>query len=203
MPIRPLLERELDPDPRRQFAAWLREAEAAAIPMPEAMALATAAADGSPSVRMVLLKGHDERGYVFYTGYGSRKGRDLATNPRAALLFHWAPLGRQVRIEGGVARLDPVESDDYFRTRPRGSQIAAWASSQTDPIAGRDELDVAAARVASRFEGLDVPLPPSWGGFRLTAERYEFWQHREDRLHDRLAYEPGPGGRWALRRLAP
>ena len=200
---RPLLEDDVDPDPLRQLERWFAEAGAAGIRAPEAVALATAGRNGAPSVRMVLVKGFDAGAFLFYTGYASRKGRELAENPRAALLFHWDVFGRQVRIEGPVARTSPAESEAYFRTRPRGSQIGAWASAQSEPIASRPELEAAARRIAARFEGRDVPLPPAWGGYRLTAESYEFWQHREDRLHDRLQYLPDGAGGWTITRLGP
>jgi pyridoxamine 5'-phosphate oxidase len=200
---RPLLEDDVDPDPLRQLERWFAEAGAAGIRAPEAVALATAGRNGAPSVRMVLVKGFDAGAFVFYTGYASRKGRELAENPRAALLFHWDVFGRQVRIEGPVARTSPAESEAYFRTRPRGSQIGAWASAQSEPIASRPELEAAARRIAARFEGRDVPLPPAWGGYRLTAESYEFWQHRDDRLHDRLQYLPDGAGGWTITRLGP
>jgi len=167
--------------------------------MPEAMALATAAPDGRPSVRMVLLKGFDERGFVFFTGYRSRKGRELAENPFAALLFHWQPLGRQVRVEGLVSRVPTEESDAYFRSRPLGSRHSAIASSQSDPVSSRAELE---ARVAA-LEGNPDPLRPAeWGGYVLAPDAYEFWQHRDDRLHDRFRYAREAGG-WRIERLAP
>jgi pyridoxamine 5'-phosphate oxidase len=200
---RPLHERELDPDPLAQFRIWLAEAEATGMRAPEAMALATATPDGAPSVRMVLLKEAGPRGFAFYTNLESRKGGELAANPHAALLFHWDPLGRQVRVEGPVERLPESESAAYFATRPRGSRLAAWASPQSRELAGRDELERAVAAAAARFEGADVPLPPHWGGYVLVPERYEFWQHREDRLHDRIRYAPDGAGGWDLTRLAP
>jgi pyridoxamine 5'-phosphate oxidase len=200
---RPLHERELDPDPLAQFRIWLAEAEATGMRAPEAMALATATPDGAPSVRMVLLKEAGPRGFAFYTNLESRKGGELAANPNAALLFHWDPLGRQVRVEGPVERLPESESAAYFATRPRGSRLAAWASPQSRELAGRDELERAVAAAAARFEGADVPLPPHWGGYVLVPERYEFWQHREDRLHDRIRYAPDGAGGWDLTRLAP
>jgi pyridoxamine 5'-phosphate oxidase len=200
---RPLLESDVDPDPLAQFQAWFADAAAAGIRAPEAMALSTATPDGRPSIRMVLLKGADERGFAFYTNYESRKADELAANPLAALLFYWDPLGRQVRVEGLVERLPSDESAAYFATRPRASRLAAWASPQSGPLAGRDELEDAVRRAAERFQGGDVPLPPHWGGYRLVPERYEFWQHREDRLHDRIGYEPDGRGRWTLARLAP
>jgi pyridoxamine 5'-phosphate oxidase len=197
---RPLDEAELDPDPLRQFAAWFEEAGAAGMRAPEAMALATAAADGRPSVRMVLMKGFDERGFVFFTGYESRKGAELAVNPRAALLFHWDPLGRQVRIEGPVERVSEAESDAYFASRPRGAQISASVSLQSRVVESRAALEALAAELEARGEAL--PRPPAWGGFRVAPETYEFWQHRANRLHDRLRYS-SDGKAWKLERLAP
>jgi pyridoxamine 5'-phosphate oxidase len=198
---RPLLESELDPDPLRQFERWFAEARDA-VRAPEAMAVATASADGVPSLRMVLLKDFGERGFVFFTGYESRKGRDLAFNPRAALLLYWDPLGRQVRIEGPVERTSPEESEAYFHSRPRGSQLAALASNQSGVIANRDEIDRRFAELEEQLAGEDVPLPPAWGGFRVVPETYEFWQHRENRLHDRLRYRR-EGDAWVLERLSP
>ncbi len=203
MRARPFLEADGDPDPLRQFERWYREANEADAELPEAMALATATGDGRPSVRMVLLKGFDRRGFVFFSGYASRKARELRESPRAALLFYWHPLGRQVRIEGEVAPVSPDESAAYFTTRPRPSQLAAWASPQSEPIPGRDALEAAVREVAARFDGLDVPLPDHWGGYRLDPRAYEFWQHREDRLHDRFRYTRDAGGGWARERLAP
>ena len=194
-------ERDLDPDPLRQFTRWFEDARGTALPAPEAMALATATPEGRPSVRMVLLKSADERGFTFHTNYESRKGAELSANPHAALLFHWQPLGRQVRVEGRVERLPSEESEVYFRTRPLGSRLAAWASPQSRPLADRAELDRLYAEVQERF-GEDVPLPPTWGGFRLVADAYEFWQHGDDRLHDRIRYERDADG-WAKTRLAP
>jgi pyridoxamine 5'-phosphate oxidase len=195
-----LRRRDLDADPLRQFAAWFAEARAGGVRVPEAVALATATPGGAPSVRMVLLKRFDARGYVFHTNYGSRKGRELAANPRAALLFHWDALGRQVRIEGGVRRVSREESEAYFRTRPRGGQVGAWASPQSRPIADRAALEAAVARVEAKL-GAEPPLPPHWGGFVLRPRIYEFWQHRDDRLHDRFRYRRRGG--WDLQRLAP
>ena len=194
-------ERDLDSDPLKQFERWFAEARAEGLPAPEAMALATATTDGRPSVRMVLLKDAGEQGFDFFTHYDSRKGGELAANPHAALLFHWQPLGRQMRVEGGVERMPTEESDAYFRTRPLGSRHAAWASPQSRPLGSRAELEQLAAAAAERF-GDDVPRPPHWGGFRLEPEAYEFWQHRDDRLHDRIRYERETGG-WRRRRLGP
>jgi pyridoxamine 5'-phosphate oxidase len=197
---RPLDESDLDPEPLRQFAAWFEEAEAAGMRAPEAMALATATADGRPSVRMVLLKGFDERGFVFFTGYESRKGVELAANPRAALLFYWDPLGRQVRIEGRVERVAETESDAYFASRPRGAQISASVSPQSRVVESRPQLETAAAKLEAR--GGELPRPPTWGGFRVEPETYEFWQHRANRLHDRLRYRR-EDDRWVIERLGP
>jgi pyridoxamine 5'-phosphate oxidase len=198
---RPLLEGDVDADPLRQFAGWYADA-AEVVRAPEAVAVATATADGAPSVRMVLLKQFDERGFVFYTGYESRKGRELTANPRAALLFHWDPLGRQARVEGPVERVPREESEAYFRTRSRDSRAAAWVSRQSEPVESRDALD---ARFDAALAELpdDVPLPAHWGGFRVLPERYEFWQHREARLHDRLVYTRSADDGWLLERLQP
>jgi pyridoxamine 5'-phosphate oxidase len=196
-----MLEHELDPDPIRQFAAWFAAAQEAGVRFPETMALATASPDGRPSVRMVLLKGADERGFTFYTNRDSRKGRDLDGNPRAALAVYWQALGRQVRVEGAVEQVGFDESAEYWATRPRASRLSAWASPQSDPVAGRDELEAAVAEVDGEFPG-DVPLPPHWGGYRVVPETIELWEHRDDRLHDRLLYTRNRDG-WHLQRLAP
>lgn len=198
----PLREIDVDADPLRQFAAWFAEAGSAGIRAPEAMALATAAPDGAPSVRMVLMKQFDERGFVFFSNYESRKGGELLANPRAALLFHWEALGRQVRIEGPVERVHQEESGAYIRTRPRGSQLSALASPQSRPVESRAELERLVGEVAALYERGDLPLPEDWGGYRVRPESYEFWQHRDDRLHDRLLYTHSGGG-WAIQRLAP
>lgn len=192
---------DLDPDPLRQFAAWYTEA-AAAVTTPEAVVLATATPTGAPSARMVLLKGYDQRGFVFYTNYFSRKGQEIAQNPRAAMLFHWSPLGRQVRVEGAVHRIDAAESDAYFKTRPPGSRLSAAASPQSRPVASRDVLETAVAELASRYPDGAVPRPDEWGGLRLVASRFEFWQHGDDRLHDRFTYRREGEG-WAVERLGP
>jgi pyridoxamine 5'-phosphate oxidase len=188
---------DLDPDPLRQFALWFEEAPE---PQPEAMAVATATPDGAPSLRMVLMKSFDERGFVFYTNYESRKGRELAANPRAALLFHWP--GRQVRIEGGVERTSRQESVAYARSRPRGSQLSALASRQSRPVSSRETLERRVAELAAEHPG-ELPVSEGWGGFRLTPESYEFWEHRPDRLHDRLRYAREADGRWRAERLSP
>jgi pyridoxamine 5'-phosphate oxidase len=194
-------ERDLDPDPLRAFERWFEEARGSGLVAPEAMALATSTRDGRPSVRMVLLKSADERGFAFHTNYESRKGTELAANPHAALLFYWQSLGRQVRVEGLVERATAEESEVYFRTRPVGSRLAAWASPQSRPLADRAELERLYTDARDRF-GQEVPLPPHWGGLRLVPEAYEFWEHGDDRLHDRVRYERD-GARWSLTRLAP
>ena len=199
---RPLLERAVRPDPLAQFLAWFDEARAVGLRAPEAVAVATASAEGRPSARIVLAKVFDERGFAFFTGRGSRKGRELAANAWAALLFHWDPLGRQVRVEGRVEEVAREEVETYFRSRPRPAQIAAWASRQSEPIAGRDALEEAVAELERHFDGGDVPLPPGWGGYRVVPHEYEFWQHRENRLHDRLRYVRSGGG-WRIERLSP
>jgi len=192
-----LSEADLDRDPLRQFESWFDAAREAGVRAPEAMALATAAPDGAPSARMVLLKGADERGFAFFTSYESRKGSELEANPRAALLFYWEPLGRQVRVEGMVERVSAEESDSYFASRAPGSRAGAAASRQSRPLADRAELDRAVAAL-----GDDVPRPEWWGGYRVRPERYEFWQHRENRLHDRFRYDRD-GLRWSIQRLYP
>jgi pyridoxamine 5'-phosphate oxidase len=197
-----LLESEVDRDPLAQFRRWYADAERAGIRMPQAMALATAGGDGAPSARMVLLKGIEEGEFVFYTGYVSRKAGELAANPKAALLFYWDPLGRQVRVEGTVRRVSADESDAYFATRPRGAQLAAAASRQSAVLSNREELDAKVAELEQRYAGGEVPRPEHWGGYRLAPEVYELWQHREDRAHDRLRYRREGDG-WILERLSP
>ncbi len=193
---------ELDPDPFRQFGRWYAEAEESGIAQPDVIALATAGTDGAPSVRMVLLKGHDARGFVFVTNHESRKGVELAANPRAAIAVYWQPPRRQVRAEGTVERIPDEETAAYFATRPRGSQIAAWASPQSHAVASRAELDALYESTAARFHGEEVPAPPFWGGYRLAPSVIEFWQGRENRLHDRVRYDRSGAG-WARIRLAP
>ena len=199
----PLREEDVDRDPWRQFAVWFEQAGTTGIRLPEAAALATATPDGAPSARMVLVKQADADGFVFYSNYSSRKGAELAANPRAALLFHWDALGRQVRAEGLVARTGAAESAAYVRSRPRSSQLSALASPQSAVIESRAQLEGLVAELGARHEDEELPLPDSWGGFRLVPETFEFWQHREDRLHDRLRYTRAADGRWLLERLAP
>jgi pyridoxamine 5'-phosphate oxidase len=184
------------------FAAWFAEARARVKPLPQAMALATTGHGGRPAVRMVLMKGFDAAGFVFYTNYRSRKGGELARNARASLLFWWGSLERQVRIEGKVTKVTRRESDEYFSTRPRGSQLGAWASPQSAKLAGRAALDRAYAAAHARYAAA-VPRPPYWGGYRLAPEAIEFWQGRKDRLHDRIVYRRGRNGTWVIERLAP
>jgi pyridoxamine 5'-phosphate oxidase len=193
-------EQDLREDPIAAITAWL--AEAGSTPHPDAMTLATATRDGVPSARVVLLRGLDARGLVFFTNRDSRKGLELAENPRAALVLHWRELGRQVRVEGTVEEIAEAESERYWRTRPRPSQVAAWASPQSQAIAGREELDELYAHAEERFAGGDVPLPEFWGGYRVVPSTVELWTHREDRLHDRIRYTRMPEG-WRRERLAP
>ena len=194
-------EANLGNDPISMFAAWMNAAVAAGIEEANGMALATASADGAPSVRIVLLRGFDERGFVFYTNYESAKGQDLLANPRAAITFWWQPLERQVRIGGRVERVARTEAETYFGTRPRGHRLSAWASPQSRVVKDRAALQTRAEEVETLFPG-DVPLPDFWGGYRLAPERIEFWQGRENRLHDRLLFEKRRG-EWTVARLAP
>lgn len=188
--------------PLQQFSAWLHEAIAAGVPEPNAMTVATVGADGRPSTRVVLIKGFDERGITWFTNFDSRKGRELAAHPCAALQFHWVELERVVRIEGAVERVEDAEADAYFATRPLASRIGAWASEQSRPIASRAVLVARAAEFGLKF-GLHPPRPPHWGGFRLKPDYWEFWQGRPSRLHDRLVYRLQPDGGWRRERLAP
>lgn len=189
-------------DPFVLFRTWLSEAESGGVAYPNAMVLATASGAGVPSARVVLLKGIDERGFSFYTNYLSAKGAELDSNRGAALVFYWRESGRQVRIAGGVQRTSQAESDEYFSTRPRDSQIGAWASTQSSVIAGRDELEKNFAAAGARFEDARVPRPPHWGGYRVLPKTIEFWQEREHRLHDRLVYKRNGHG-WTIERLSP
>lgn len=198
-----LQEKDLAKNPFRQFEAWFQEAAAAQITEPNAMTLATVGRDARPSARTVLLKGSDGRGFVFYTNHDSRKARELEGNGRAALLFAWVPMERQIIIEGPVVRVSREESAAYFQSRPRASQLAAWASPQSTVVAGRAVLEESFRVIEKKYEGREVPLPPNWGGFRLAPETVEFWQGRRSRLHDRLRYRREPGADWVVERLAP
>lgn len=199
-------ECDVAPDPLRQFEHWLDEAIKAQLPEPTAMTLATVGDDGRPAARVVLLKGFDGQGFVFFTNYASRKGRELAAHPHAALLFHWVELERQVRIEGDVERVDEHASDTYFASRPEASRLGAWASPQSEPLPDRAALEARFAETATRFrDAPQVPRPAHWGGFRLAPHCFEFWQGRPSRLHDRIRYRrlPAPAGAWTIDRLAP
>jgi len=197
-------EADVSHDPIVEFARWFAEAQEAKAADANAMTLATATAEGSPSARIVLLKAFDERGFVFFTDYRSRKGEELEANPRAALVFYWAELDRQVRITGGVALTSREESERYFKSRPLGSRLGAWASHQSQVIPGRAALEADLREIEARFEDGDVPLPPHWGVYRVVPDAIEFWQGRESRLHDRIRYAREGGGRgWRVERLSP
>jgi len=200
--VRGLTDEEAGSDPFALFDRWYREAREAGLYLPESMALATATADGRPSVRQVLLKAFDERGFVFYTNYDSRKGDEIAENPRAALAVHWPILQRQVRINGGVEKTTEEESYAYFSSRPRGSQVGAWASDQSSVLGGREDLERSFREAQERFAGGDIPLPTFWGGYRVIPETFEFWQGRANRLHDRLRFTRADG-EWTIDRLYP
>ena len=199
----PLLIEELESDPIVQFEKWFREAWDENYPMPHAMSLATASAEGLPTVRTVLLKRYDPRGFVFFTNYGSRKAKQINDNPQAALLFPWVRLGRQVTVAGRVEKISKSESVQYFLSRPRGSQLSAWASAQSNVISSRAILESAFATVKRRFADGEVPLPDFWGGYRVDPDSIEFWQNRKDRLHDRFLYNRGENGAWRIDRLTP
>jgi len=196
-------EGDVDTDPVTQFTRWFEQALAAHVPEPNAMTVATATRAGVPSARIVLLKGFDARGFVFYTNYEGRKGQELAENPVAALVFHWVELHRQVRITGAVEKVSREESDAYFQSRPRGSRLGAWTSKQSSVLDGRAPLEARLAELTVQFGAGDIPLPPFWGGYRVIANAVEFWQGRPSRLHDRLRYARQPDDTWRIERLSP
>ncbi len=198
-----LLEEDVDRDPIRQFVAWFADASQSGVAESNAMALATAAIDGRPSVRMVLLRGVDERGFTFFTNYESRKAGDLEANPHAAMVFFWHELERQVRIEGRVERVSVDESDQYFQSRPQGARIGAWASPQSEVVASRSILEERFSELESRYADREIPRPPNWGGYRVVPDSIEFWQGRPNRLHDRLRYTRRGDQGWLIDRLAP
>ena len=202
--LRPdLTRRDVDPNPFKQFAQWFEEGAAAEPILPEAVTLATASKDGKPSSRTVLLKKFDEGGFVFYTNYESRKGAELAENPNAALCFYWRQLERQISVTGIVTQVSREESEAYFRTRPRGSQLGALASRQSQVTASREVLEKRFQQVMAEYAGREIPLPSYWGGYRLSPITIEFWQGRPDRMHDRLLYSRNSDGQWKIERLAP
>jgi pyridoxamine 5'-phosphate oxidase len=198
-----LAEKDLARDPFRQFEKWFQEAEAAKIPEPNAMTLATATREGRPSARTVLLKGLDGRGFVFYSNYESRKGRELEANPQVTLVFPWVAIERQVLIEGTATKVAREESEAYFHSRPRASQLGAWVAQQSAVIAGRAVLEDTMKALEKKYAGQDVPLPANWGGWRVAPETVEFWQGRRSRLHDRLRFRREKDGGWSVERLAP
>lgn len=197
-----LLESDVEADPFRQFAKWFDQATKSGIIEPNAMSHATVAPDGQPSIRIVLLKGVDERGFVFYTNYGSRKGKDMDLNPKSALLFFWGELERQIRIEGTVEKVEAEVSKAYFDTRPEGSRIGAWSSDQSDVVPSRDFLEERFAANSAKYAGKEIPMPPYWGGYRLVPHTFEFWQGRGSRMHDRIRFRLA-GGAWEMDRLSP
>ena len=196
-------EADADPDPIEQFRRWFDEVLAANLHEPNAMTLATATLDGRPSARVVLLKGYDERGFVFYTNYEARKSRELEENPRCTLVFYWGELERQVRIEGRAKRVSGEESDAYYGSRPRGSRLGSWASAQSSPVEDRGILEKRLRELKAKYEGREIPRPPFWGGYRVEPGAIEFWQGRENRLHDRLLYRRLDSGSWRMERLQP
>jgi pyridoxamine 5'-phosphate oxidase len=198
-----LTESEVDPNPFKQFQIWFEQAVAAGSKLPNAMTLATATLSGVPSARMVLLKGFDERGFVFYTNYESQKGLELEENPVAALNFYWAALDRQVRITGHTTKTTREESEEYFHTRPPDSQLGAWVSRQSQVIGSREALEEKMRQLMADYDGKQIPLPPYWGGYRLSPISIEFWQNRASRLHDRLRYTRLDNGNWLIERLSP
>jgi len=196
-------ERVIDPDPIKQFQLWFSDAREARLPLPEAMSLATVNTEGKPASRMVLLKHIDNEGFVFFTNYRSAKAKELELNPNVALTFFWTQFERQVRVEGSVTKTSPAESQEYFATRPRESQIGAWASPQSEVIAGRAELEKRQSEVEEAYRDSAVPWPEHWGGYRVKPVRIEFWKGRVGRLHDRIVYERQPDDSWSIKRLAP
>ena len=196
-------ERDLNANPFKQFEKWFQEAIDAKLDLPDAMTLATATKHGIPSARTVLLRGRDERGFVFYTDYGSQKGRELAENPNAALVFYWRELDRQVRITGRVSKVSRENSNNYFRSRPVGSRLAALASRQSQAIPDRNVLEERFKQLAEHYQGLEIPMPSDWGGYRLFPNMIEFWSGRPNRLHDRLRYTRQPNGDWRIERISP
>jgi pyridoxamine 5'-phosphate oxidase len=199
----PLDPAGLDPDPFVQFGHWMKDALEAGITLPNAMTLSTAGADGVPSARTVLLKGFDERGFVFYSNYESRKGLELEANPNASIVFYWSPLERQASVVGGVTRVSSEESDQYFASRPLGSKLGAWASRQSRVIESRAELEHHLVELQERYAEGEVPRPPYWGGYRLAPTSFEFWQSRPNRMHDRFRYRRDESGGWVTERLSP
>jgi pyridoxamine 5'-phosphate oxidase len=198
-----LSETEVHPNPFEQFKTWFNQALAAQLPEPNAMTIASATTDGKPYARIVLLKDYDERGFVFYTNYESHKGQQLVQNPWGAIAFWWTQLERQVRIEGRVEKVSELESDEYFQSRPKGSQLGAWASNQSQVIDSREVLERRLEQLKEEYENKQVPRPPHWGGFRVIPDEIEFWQGRPSRLHDRLLYRRSEDGTWKIQRLAP
>jgi pyridoxamine 5'-phosphate oxidase len=198
-----LKESDVNPNPFKQFDTWFQQALAVGLPEPNAMTLATATLDGKPSARIVLLKGFDERGFVFFTNYESQKGRELSANPEVALVCYWMELERQVRISGRASRVSAEESEEYFQSRPLGSQLGAWASQQSQVIDGRKTLEDRLEQLTQEYQAKPVPLPPYWGGYRVAPDMLEFWQGRPNRLHDRLRYTLQRGNNWRIERLSP
>ena len=196
-------ESAVDRDPIRQFHLWFEEATEAGIPEPYAVTLATASPEGRPSARVVLMRGFDDRGFVFFTNYRSRKGAEIEANPFASMCFFWQPLERQVRVEGRVVLASEAESDEYFKGRPTGSKLGAWVSNQSGVVRDRATLEAEMAEIRRRFPGEEIPRPPHWGGYRVVPESIEFWQGRPGRLHDRIVYRKAAGGGWRIERLAP
>ena len=196
-------ESSVDADPIRQFRTWFDQATGAGIPEPNAVVVATASPGGRPSTRVVLMRGFDDRGFVFYTNYQSRKGGEIGANPFASMCFFWQPMERQVRVEGTVVRTSEAQSDEYFAGRPTGSKLGAWVSNQSGVVPDRPALEAEMEAIRGRFPGEEIPRPPHWGGFRVVPESIEFWQGRRSRLHDRLVYRKTPEGAWRIERLAP